>query len=161
MRGTDSIPSATRCSFCSVAFVAAVAAACATRPYYVPADGMSRLTTVEMKDESDARLRDQCPRLLDGGRSATGEARVIAEIDRGGAVQRAKVVRTSGDRAMDDIFGSLIARLQFDPPSNMSDDTGTHPIYVGFSCSPEMAVTTLNLTGDPTPPVERTIPPRS
>ena len=160
MRSTDSIPSAMRWSFCSLGLVAAIGAACTTtRTYYVPTEGDARLTTLDMKDRSDAMLRSQCPRLLDGNRSATGEARIMAEIDRAGAVRRARIVRTSGDKAMDDIFGALVARLQFDPPSNMSGETGTHPLYIGWSCSPEFAVTTLNITGDPTPPVERTIPP--
>jgi TonB family protein len=143
--------------------VAALAAAgCVTSQtlYYVPTAGDSRLNTAQMKDQSDAFLRSQCPRLLEGNSTATGEARLMAEIDRSGAVQKARIVRTSGDQAMDDIFGALVARLQFDPPSNMNGETGSHPIYVGYSCSPEMAVTTLNITGDPTPPLPpRTIPP--
>jgi TonB family protein len=113
-----------------------------------------------MRERSDSLLRGECPRLLDATRPATGEARIIAEIDREGAVRRARIARTSGDPAMDDIFGRLVAQLQFQAPSNLDGETGTHPIYVGYSCSPEMAVTTLNITGDPTPPVERTIPPR-
>jgi TonB family protein len=136
------------------------AACTTTQTFYVPTEGDPRLTTAQMKDQSDGFLRTQCPRLLDGHPSATGEARIMAEIDRSGAVQRARVVRTSGDEAMDNIFGALVARLQFDPPSNMNGETGTHPIYVGYSCSPTVSVTTLNITGDPTPPLPpRTIPP--
>jgi TonB family protein len=83
----------------------------------------------------------------------------MAEIEPSGAVKTARIVRSSGDEAMDQIFGALVARLQFDPPANMRGESGTHPIYVGYSCSPQYAVTTLNITGDPTPPVDRTIPP--
>jgi TonB family protein len=125
----------------------------------VPTPGDSRLNTIEMKDQSDAMLRPQCPRLMDGSTAATGEARIMLQIDRSGAVQRARVVRSSGDRAMDDIFGALAARLQFDPPTGMSGTTGDHPIYVGYSCSPQMAVTTLNITGNPNPPISNTVPP--
>ena len=162
MRGTGSIRSATQWSFCSLALVATIAAGCGgARTYYVPPQGEARLNTVEMREHSDSLLRGECPRLLDASSPATGEARIIAEIDRAGAVRRARIARTSGDPAMDDIFGRLVARLQFDAPSNLDAETGNHPIYIGYSCSSQLGVTTLNITGDPTPPVERTVPPRS
>ena len=155
MRATGSTRSAMRWLFCSV-----VVAACVSRGSYFSAPGDSRLNTIEMKDQSDAYLRPQCPRLLDGGNAATGEARIMLEIDRSGAVKRARVVRSSGDRAIDDIFGALAARLQFDPPTGMTGETGDHPIYVGYSCSPQMAVTTLNITGNPNPTMITMPPPR-
>jgi TonB family protein len=159
MKATDSTRSAMRWLSCSLVIASTVAGCTSTMRYYVPSAGDSRLNTIEMKDQSDAYLRPQCPRLLDGGNAATGEARIMLEIDRSGAVRRARVVRSSGDRAIDDIFGALAARLQFDPPTGMTGETGDHPIYVGYSCSPQMAVTTLNTTGNPNPPITTTVPP--
>jgi len=157
MRSTDSIRSAMRWSWCSAL---ALAAACTTTTrYYVPTEGEPRLTPSEVRDQSDALLSTQCPRLMGGDRFATGEARVMVELDRSGAVQKAQVTRSSGDEAMDAIFGALIARLQVDPPTGMDGDRGEHPIYIGYSCAPENNAITLNITGRQNPPIPNVPPP--
>ena len=151
MRNIDSIRSAMRWSLFSAV---AVAAACTTTTkYYVPTEGEPRLTPNEVRDQSDALLSTQCPRLMGSNRFATGEARVIAELDRSGTVHKAQVTRSSGDEAMDAIFGALVARLQVDPPTGMNGDRGEHPIYIGYSCAPENSATTLNITGRQNPPI--------
>ena len=156
MRSTDSIRSAMRWSWCSAL---ALAAACtSTTRYYVPTEGEPRLTPSEVRDQSDALLSTQCPRLMGSNRFATGEARIMTELDRSGAVQKAQVTRSSGDEAMDAIFGALIARLQVDPPSGMEGDRGQHPIYIGYSCAPENNAITLNITGRQNPPIP-SVPP--
>ena len=157
MRSTDSIRSAMRWSWCSAL---ALAAACTTTTrYYVPTEGEPRLTPSEVRDQSDALLSTQCPRLMGGNRFATGEARIKVELDRSGAVQKAQVTRSSGDDAMDAIFGALIARLQVDPPTGMDGDRGEHPIYIGYSCAPENNAITLNITGRQNPPIPNVPPP--
>ncbi len=157
MRSTDSTRSAMRWSLCS-ALVVAVACTTTTR-YYVPTQGEARLTPSEVRDQGEPLLNTQCPRLLNGGRFATGQARIITELDRSGAVQRARVTRSSGDQAMDDIFGALVARLQVDPPTGMTKDTGEHPIYIGYSCAPENSAITLNITGVENPRLPPDAPP--
>jgi TonB family protein len=92
-------------------------------------------------------------------RFATGEARIMVELDRSGAVQKAQVTRSSGDEGMDAIFGALVARLQVDPPTGMNGDRGQHPIYIGYSCGPETHATTLNITGRQNPPIPSVPPP--
>ena len=157
MRSTDSIRSAMRWSLCS-ALLAATACTSTTR-YYVPSTGESRLTPSALRDQGEPLLDTQCPRLLNGGRFATGQARIITELDRSGAVRRARVARSSGDQTMDDIFGALVARLQVDPPTGMSGDTGEHPIYIGYSCAPENSAITLNITGRENPQLPPDAPP--
>ena len=149
MRSTDSIRSAMRWSLCSALLVAT--ACTTTTRYYVPTTGEPRLTPSELRDQGEPLLHTQCPRLLNGGRFATGQARVITELDRSGSVRRARITRSSGDQAMDDIFGALVARLQVDPPTGMSGETGEHPIYIGYSCAPENSAITLNITGQENP----------
>jgi hypothetical protein len=92
-------------------------------------------------------------------RFATGEARIMVELDRSGAVHKAQVTRTSGDETMDSIFGALVARLQVDPPTGMTGDRGEHPIYIGYSCAPENNAITLNITGRQNPPIPPSPPP--
>lgn len=157
MRNTDSIRSAMRWSLCSTAFIAA--ACTTTTRYYVPTQGESRLTPSALRDQGEPLLGTQCPRLLNGGRFATGQARIITDLDRSGAVQRARVTRSSGDKAMDDIFGALVARLQVDPPTGMTKDVAEHPIYIGYSCAPENSAITLNITGIENPRVPVDVPP--
>ena len=157
MRSTDSIRSAMRWSLCSA--VAVVAACTSTTTYYVPTEGEPRLTPSEVRDQSDALLSTQCPRLMGSNRFATGEARIIVELDRSGAVHKARVTRSSGDDSMDAIFGALVARLQVDPPTGMNGDRGEHPIYIGYSCAPENNAITLNITGRQNPPIPPTPPP--
>lgn len=157
MRNIDSIRSAMRWSLCSAV---AVAAACTTTTrYYVPTEGEPRLTPNEVREQSDALLTTQCPRLMGNDRFATGEARIIVELDRSGAVHKAQVARSSGDDAMDAIFGALVARLQVDPPTGMDGDRGDHPIYIGYSCAPENNAITLNITGRQNPPIPPSPPP--
>lgn len=157
MRSIGSFRSVMRWSFCS-AIMAAGACTTTTR-YYVPSEGEPRLTSNELRDQSDALLDTQCPRLLGNDRVAMGEARIIVELDRSGTVHRARVTRTSGDQAMDDIFGALVARLKVDPPTGMNGDRGEHPIYIGYSCAPEVNAVTLNITGRQNPPIPPTVPP--
>ena len=157
MRSTDSIRSAMRWSLCSALLVAG--ACTTTTRYYVPTAGDAKLTPSALRDQGEPLLQTQCPRLLNGGRFATGQARIIAELDRSGAVRRARVTRSSGDQPMDDIFGALVARLQVDPPTGMTGETGEHPIYIGYSCAPENSAITLNITGRENPPLPPDVPP--
>jgi hypothetical protein len=136
-----------------------VVACTTTTRYYVPSAGEPRLTPSALRDQGDPLLELQCPRLLNGGRVATGQARIIAELDRSGAVRRARITRSSGDQPMDDIFGALVARLQVDPPTGMSGETGEHPIFIGYSCGPENSAITLNITGRENPPLGPDVPP--
>lgn len=162
MRSTGSIRSAMRWSSSSIVPLIIAAAACTTTSkYYVPSEGEPRLSTNALRDRSDELVILQCPRLLNGGNTAMGEARIIVEFDRSGEVQKSRVTRSSGDRPMDDIFGALTARLKVDPPSGMKGDRTEHPIYIGYSCSPNAGATTLNLSGResaPPPPPPAPIP---
>lgn len=157
MQNTVSIRSAMRWSLCSAAVV--MAACTTTTRYYVPTQGEPRLTPSEVRDQGEPLLELQCPRLLGGGRYATGQARIITDLDRSGAVRRARVTRSSGDEGMDDIFGALVARLQVDPPTGMTKDVAEHPIYIGYSCAPENSAITLNITGIENPRLPPDAPP--
>ena len=128
-----------------------LATACTPRvtTFYTPSEGESRVSTDELRAEGDRVLAIECPRLLGAGQSATAEAAIVVDVDRAsGAVSRARVERGTGDARIDDIFGALAARLQFDPPSEAKQPTVSGRIGVGYSCSPQAAVTTLRLPGE-------------
>lgn len=126
-------------------------AACTTRTttYYTPSVGEPRLSTDDLRAEGDRMLAIECPRLLKGQQSATAEARIVVDVDRAsGAVSRARLARSTGDPRVDDLFGALSARLQFDPVTEAKSATVSETIGVGYSCSPQAAVTTLQLPGE-------------
>ena len=157
MQNTVSIRSGMRWWLCSALLL--VGACTTTARYYVPSDGEERLSSYQVRDQAEPLLNMQCPRLLNGGRSAMGQARIMTDLDRSGNVVRARVARSSGDQAMDDIFGALLARLKVDPPSGMTKDVQEHPIYIGFSCAPENSAITLNITGIENPRIPPDVPP--
>jgi hypothetical protein len=72
-------------------------------------------------------------------------ARIRVQYDRSGAVQQAQILRTSGDKQVDTMWGALAARLKFDAQEGQTDDLRPGIITVGYSCAPNAAVTTLQL----------------
>ena len=149
MRGTGSSRTATRWRSCSGVVVAAWVAGCmvSTTKFYVPSDGQPRLSLDQLRTRAGALLIVECPRLLAGRPSAFGETDFTVEVDKGGAVLRAHVDRSSGDPRVDDIFGALAAQLQLDHPSSSSSRSHTthQRIGIGYSCSATEADATVRL----------------
>ena len=124
--------------------VAALAACVATTTkFYVPVAGQPRLTVDELRDRSDALLRVECPRLLQGHPSATGVARLAVTVGPTGDVMRAQITATSGDEGMDAIFGALSAQLTVQAPPAGRAEEGR--LRLGYSCSPAAVATTVEL----------------
>ncbi len=119
---------------------------------YTPEAGAGRITTAELRQTGDARVRAECPRLMHGSSSATGAAAYTLVIDRSGVVTQARLDRSSGDARMDEIFGQLAARLQFEPPTGMAGPTTRAPVVIGYSCSGATSAITFELR-EPAGPV--------
>lgn len=147
MPGTGSIPTGMRWRCCSFGALLLVTAGCVTRTttYFTPTAGEARLDQDELRDESDDFLSIECPRLMGGGTSATGQARIRVHYDRTGAVQRAEITRASGDDQIDAVWGALAARLQFQPQGEQTEDLRPGILVFGYSCAPGIATTTLQL----------------
>ena len=145
MRDTDSTRMAMRWQWCSAAFIA-LASACVTtttRSFTAEEDAV-RLNQHTIREESDTFLAIECQRLINGGRS-TGEARLRLQVAQSGLVTRAEVTRSSGDERIDAIFGALAARLRFDPLPSQATDGTTARLFMGYSCAPGVAVTTVRV----------------
>ena len=147
MRATGSIRTATRWLSSSAAGLALAACVTHTTMYYKPTEGESRLDQDEFRQASDQLLGVECQRLMAGtdGKAATGEARIRLEYDQSGAVQQAQILRTSGDKQIDTMWGALAARLKFDPQEGQTEPIRPGIIRVGYSCAANAAVTTLQL----------------
>jgi hypothetical protein len=135
-----------RWRFSSIA-LATLAVACApvVRRWYLPEAGAERMGLDELRQAADLSLRAECPRLLRGGSSATGEALLTVEVDRSGTVLRSRVERSSGDPRIDDLFGTLATRMRLDRPTSMMNDTAEGTVAMGYSCAPNAAIATIRL----------------
>jgi TonB family protein len=126
-----------------LAFLILAGACLGGNQYYTAPTDAYRLNKFTVRDDSDAALRAECDRLIAEKIPPTGEAILKIRVRSTGQVTRAEVTRSSGDKRVDDIFGRLAARLQFDPVA--SDDGTTARLRMGYSCGPGAAVTTMSV----------------
>ena len=128
--------------------LALFAAACVTTTStaYVPTPGQARLSLDEARDAIDALLRAECPRLMQEGKP-TQEARVTVDVDAEGDVRQARLTSSTGDAAMDRVFGGTAARLHFQKPApgDLKGPTAPGHMRMGYSCSAQAAVVTIQL----------------
>jgi TonB family protein len=82
---------------------------------------------------------------MGSGGSASGAAEIRLTVNRSGEVTTARVERGTGDQRMDELFGTLAAGLQFDPPEGMRGETMSARAEMGYSCSPSVSVLTFRL----------------
>lgn len=124
--------------------LAAAGCVTTTTTTYLPTAGQPRMSTDDARDEIDALLRAECPRLVQAGKPS-GEARVSVDVDGSGNVSSARLQTSSGDEQMDRIFGGSAARLHFTTAGESTSPTTTGRLRMGWSCSGDAAVTTLQL----------------
>ena len=124
--------------------LAAAGCVTTTTTAYVPTPGQPRLSVDDARDEIDAVLRAECPRLVQAGRPSQ-EARVSVDVDASGNVSSARLQTSSGDEQMDRIFGATAARLHFQTSGDAQGTTTAGRLRMGYSCSGNAAVTTIQL----------------
>ena len=129
--------------------VLAVLAAACTQLVFTPSPGWTRLTPGGLREEGDAQLRAECPRLL--ARRPTGEARMSLTLNDSGAVTQAVIDRGTGDARIDEMFGRLAVRLQFEPVSGAPTAGQTVAAAMGYSCAAAAAAITFRLLQPPLP----------
>ena len=147
MRVIDSIRMATRWSSFRALILAlgliAASACVRTSKYYVPTAGDSRLDEYEFRSQADQLMRVECERLKAGKPSVSGEGTFVLEVAGTGSVQRVKIMRSTGDASLDDIFGALAARLDLQSADGKAGHTRMRASYF---CEPDKAVTTIEMT---------------
>ena len=170
MKGTGSIPTATRCSSADdarrdeprraasrgftlamvlLAIALVLAPLACVKPMiandYEAAYRAVRLTAQEARDTLSSALRTECPRLAREGKSPTGEARVTVDVAGNGEVRRSRLTTRTEDSRVNELFGAVSARMKFDPPPDAGDGY-TGRMRMGYSCaSPDIAVGTIDL----------------
>ena len=164
MRGTGSTRTATRWWWCSggsgiggrgsrsslllgaLALLALGGCVTQTSTYFLPTPGQPRLTSDDARDQLDAVLRAECPRLL-GASKPSGAANVGVDLDRSGDVVRARITQSSSDDQMDKVIGAVAARMHFaaPPAADVKNDTVAGRLRMGYSCSKDAAVATVEI----------------
>ena len=147
MPATGSIPMAMRWSwsraFALIAVVATLSACVrSTSSYYVPSAGDNRLDENELRVEADRILSVECDRLRGSKASVSGEGTYVLEFAANGDVQRSRVSRSTQDKALDDIFGALSAKLHVDPAEPKA---GSLRMRASYFCEPDKAITTIEM----------------
>ena len=115
-----------------------------TTTAYLPTPGQPRLTVDDARDEIDALLRAECPRLVQEGKPSQ-VAHVTVDVNSAGDVASARLPTSSGDEQMDKIFGGVAARLHFQASGEMKGPTAPGRLRMGYSCSGQAAVATIEL----------------
>ena len=147
MPATGSIPMATRWSLSSalaLTLVAATLTACvhSTSSYYVPSAGEARLDENEVRVEADRILSVECDRLRAGKTSTSGEGTFVLEFAANGDVTRSRVSKSTRDKALDDVFGALSAKMHVDPAEPKA---GSMRMRASYFCEPDKAITTIEM----------------
>jgi hypothetical protein len=88
-----------------------------TTRYYTPRAARARISLEELRSRADAIVAVECPRVVHGKNTVFATTDIMLDVDSTGAAQRAEIERGSGDAVLDDVFGSLAAQLQLQPPA--------------------------------------------
>lgn len=134
-------------SYSAAALLLGAACVTVTQRSYFPDLAAGRLAPDDFRARAGALLAAECPRLLGSSRSALGETGFTVVLTGSGAVREAILDKRSGDERIDDVFGALVAQLQVVMTSGGDDSRA--PIVVGYSCSPEHSLVTLDLDPEP------------
>jgi hypothetical protein len=121
----------------------AIGGCMSTARYYVPTAGDPRIDENELRSEADRLLRIECERLKGGKTSVSGEGTFVLDVSAQGSVHRVKISRSTGDAALDDIFGALSARLDVEP---LEPKAGSIRMRASYFCEPDKVITTIEMT---------------
>lgn len=78
-------------------------------------------------------LRLQCPAFRKANRADTGTVRFVVSIDTSGRATGAQLAQGSGDRLVDEVFGTVAAQLQF-APDGANPRARREPVAMSYRC---------------------------
>lgn len=130
-----------RNGFLKAAAVLAVAACVTTTTrYFVP----STQNPIYRPDQATPVLAEyvrlQCPAFREAARPDSGQVRLLVDVDTSGFATRAELARSSGDKLLDDVFGTVGAQLVFPVDSVQRRRPRRETVVMDFRCAGDSAV---------------------
>lgn len=127
---------ATRWSLSKALGMTALLAACVSTVthYYVPDAHNPQFDFAGATATLDRYVRVQCPALV---APQLGVAYATIQVDTRGAVTRAEVTRSTMDKVLDDLFGTVVAQLKVDSLRADGRQTVTRHLAFVYNCAPD------------------------
>lgn len=85
-------------------------------------------------------VRLQCPAFREASRPDSGQVRLVVDVDTAGFTTRAELAKSSGDKLLDDVFGTVSAQLVFPRDSVRRRRPRRETVIMDFRCSGDSAV---------------------
>lgn len=88
-------------------------------------------------------VRLQCPAFREAQKPDSGEVRLMVDVDTLGFATRAEMTRGSGDKLLDDVFGTVAAQLAFPRDSTRRSNRRRESVTMNFRCIGDSAVVSI------------------
>lgn len=135
-------PFAGTTSVAVAAVFALVLASCVTTTtrYFMP----SRQNPIYRPEQATPVLAEyvrlQCPAFRQAARPDSGHVRLVVDVDTSGFATRAELTEASGDKLLDDVFGTVAAQLVFPRDSTRRVRPRRENVVMNFRCSGDSAL---------------------
>lgn len=124
------------------AAAALVVAACVTTTtrYFVPSTQNPIYRPEQATPVLAEYVRLQCPAFREAARPDSGQVRLLVDVDTLGFATRAELTRSSGDKLLDGVFGTVGAQLVFPRDSVQRRRPRRQSVVMDFRCLGDSAV---------------------
>lgn len=123
----------------AVVALALVACVTTTTRYFVPSTQNPIYRPEQATPVLAEYVRLQCPAFRQAARPDSGEVRLTIDVDTAGFATRAELTRGSGDKLLDDVFGTVGAQLVFPKDSIRRRRPRREDVVMDFRCSGDSA----------------------
>jgi len=124
------------------AVVALVLVACVTTTtrFFVPSTQNPIYRPEQATPVLAEYVRLQCPAFRQAARPDSGQVRLAIDVDTAGFATRAELTKSSGDKLLDDVFGTVGAQLVFPRDTVGPRKPRRENVVMDFRCSGDSAL---------------------
>lgn len=140
---------AMRCSWSRVSVPALALAACVTTTtrLFLPSPQNPIYRPAQAEPVLAEYLRLQCPAFRKAGKPDSGVVRLVVSIDSAGFARQAELRSSSGDRLVDEVFGTVAAQLSLADSSGPRVRPRQQPVEMRFRCAGDSASVSVHQAG--------------
>jgi hypothetical protein len=124
----------------AAAVLAVTACVSTTTRYFVPSTQNPIYRPEQATPVLAEYVRLQCPSFREASRPDSGQVHLVIDVDTSGFATRAELTRSSGDKLLDDVFGTVGAQLVFAQDSVRRRRPRRETVVMDFRCSGDSAV---------------------